>query len=89
MKMKKDEIRFQIDQMRKDQLVWAMQAAAFNLGAFIFIAFGYSLVPIPTQVAITISTVALVAAVLFTLYMGVVNFLRLRKIKLLEKKLYK
>lgn len=66
-----------------------MEAAAFDLGAFIFIAFGYSLVPIPTQVAITISTVVFAIAVGFTVLMGATNVLRLKRIKELEKKLLK
>lgn len=86
MKNDKEKIKFQIEQLRADNTTFAVQATAFNLAAFIFIAFGYSLIPIPTEFAITASAVIFVLAVGFTVYMAAGNFLRFRKIRGLEKK---
>ncbi len=86
-KIDKEKIKFQIEQLRADNTTFAVQAAAFNLAAFIFIAFGYSLIPIPTEYAITASAVIFVLAVGFTIYMIAANFLRFRKIRQLEKKI--
>lgn len=84
----KDQICFKIDQLRKDKIIYGVEAIAVNsccLFAFIFINFNY----FSDQVRILGSNLLLIIAVVYTIFMGVGNFLRLQKIKKLEKILSK
>lgn len=83
----KDALRFQIDQLRKDKIIYAVEACAFNLGALIFISYGYDFLPVPQGLMITLGIFAFAFSIIYTLYAGVGNFFRLRKIRELEKKL--
>ena len=81
-----DKIHFQIDQLRKDKIIYGIEAIAVNsccLFAFIFINFNYFF----EKVRIMGSNLLLIIAVVYTIFMGVGNFIRLRKIKKIEKKL--
>lgn len=83
----KDTLKFQIDQLRKDKIIYAVDATAINLGALLFISYGYDFIPIPQGLMITLGIVVFAFAILFTLYAVISNVFRYRKIKELEKKL--
>ena len=83
----KDAIMFQIDQLRKDKIIYAVDAMALDLGALLFLNFGFSVFPIPQEVAFSVATAVLTIPLLFTVYALVSNIFRHKKIKDLEKKL--
>ncbi len=78
------EIQFTIDQLRKDKIIYAVEATAINM-ACVLAMFASSLIPWDKMpyVAPAIPTIG----ILYTIYMGVGNFMRWRKIIALEKKL--
>ncbi len=83
--MKRDDLKFQIDQLRKDKIIYATEATATNvlcLLIYIFAAENFS------GFALTVFTNgAIVLAVGYSLYMGIGNAKRLLKVKKLEKQL--
>lgn len=82
----KEDLRFQIDQLRKDKIIYAVEAIAVNTLCFVSIFIGGSL--IKGDVTIYLSLLALIS-IGYTFFMGVGNTFRLRKIKQLEKLLDK
>ena len=84
--MNKEDIKFKIDQLRKDKIIYGVEAIATNLAVIlIVILMGVLSVNFPfSQIVIGGSVVIGVG---YTLYMGVGNFYRLKKVKELEKKL--
>ncbi len=89
-KLTKSDTQFQIDQLRKDKIIYAIESVAVILMAsLLFSSMGFLgfMFPIVNQYAKTIVQVILGIAVLFFGYMGIGNFVRLYKIKKLEKQL--
>ena len=79
--MNQEQIRFQIDQLRKDKIIYAVEATATSVTAIIAIflsmnwRYGVYLI------------LAAPLAILYWLYVMVSNFFRLQKIKQLESQL--
>ena len=85
-KLTKEEIKFQVDQLRKDKLIYAAESAATSLVGLVLI-FGLGMVlPVP-QIYIIIVLGILVITLGYWLFMGIGNFKRLKKIKQLESEL--
>ncbi|MFH2020820.1 MAG: hypothetical protein ABIJ34_05365 [archaeon] len=85
--MKADELRFRIDQLRKDKMIYALESIAFT-----FIAeLGYFLIAVITlqQYSFLLAFLALIPPTVYFLFMVVGNFSRLKEIKKLELELYK
>lgn len=86
--MKRDDIKFKIDQLRKDKMIFALEACALSLASFIFLSFAFSFLPSVSQnIAYAIAIIVLALPILYTIYMFVTNFMRYKKILELEKKL--
>lgn len=75
-------IEFQIQSLRQDKIIYAVEAAAFNLAAIVAVNTLLYL----RAMRLYIIVVA-VAALCFTVFMAIGNLQRLRKIKQLEAKL--
>lgn len=75
-------IEFQIQSLRQDKIIYAVEAAAFNLAAIVAVNTLLYL----HAIRLYIIVVAL-AALCFTIFMAIGNLKRLRKIKQLEAKL--
>ena len=73
-------LEFQISQLRQDKIIYAVEAAAFNLAAIV----GVNLVMFMGLPRLYVLIIAL-SALAYTLYMGLGNLSRLRKIKEMEK----
>ncbi len=84
--MNKGDIKFKIDQLRKDKIIYGVEAVATNLAIFLFIFLLWLLSP-DYFVSRILVTLSVVIGVGYTVFMGIGNFFRLRKIKELEKKL--
>lgn len=92
-KKSKDDIRFEVDQLRKDKVIYAVESSAMSLIALVL----YFYVPVVfreilTEVRYQESITNWFGAVLFVtvaywVYTAIGNMVRLRKIKALEKKL--
>lgn len=89
-KMAKADIQFQIDQLRKDKIIFGVESAAVTLMVtLLFSSMGFLgfIFPIINQYAKVIIQILLGGAILFFLYMVVSNEIRCLKIKKLEKQL--
>lgn len=84
--MKNEEIKFIVDQLRKDKIIYATEATATVL-VCIF-GFLFANLYFEGSIKYIISVILLFVGVGYTLYMGIGNFIRLSKIKKLEKKLF-
>jgi hypothetical protein len=73
-------IEFQINQLRLDKIIYACEAAAFNLAAIV----GVNLVIYLRLARIYVLAIAL-SALAYTIYMAIGNLKRLSKIRQLEK----
>lgn len=88
--MTKEELKFQIDQRRKDKIIYAVESSATTLvGVLTFISLRFLAIQLklPPKTEILVAWVAYIIPVGFWIYMGITNFQRLKKIKELEKKL--
>lgn len=88
--MTKEEIQFQIDQLRKDKIIYAVESAATTLvGVLTFISLRFLAIQLKLlpKTEILVAWVAYIIPVGFWIYMSISNFQRLKKIKELEKKL--
>jgi len=86
LKNSREDLRFQIDQLRKDKIIYAVEAIAVNTLCFVSIFIGGSL--IKGDMTIYLSLLATIS-IGYTLFMGIGNALRLRKVKKLESLLSK
>ncbi len=75
-------IEFKINQLRQDKIIYACEAAAFNLAAIVAV----NLLMYLRAIRLYIIIIA-VLALGYTIYMALGNLQRLRKIKQLEKEL--
>jgi hypothetical protein len=83
--MEKDLMKFQIDQLRKDKIIYACEACAVNL--ICILVFMFSNVYFSGLIKTIVDLLALVLGIFYTIYMGIGNSARLNKIKKLEKKI--
>jgi hypothetical protein len=82
--MKQEELQFKIDQLRKDKIIYAIEACAINLMTMVlFLTASLT----ESSVFQTAATVSFWFSIIYMAYMGVGNFNRLQKIKRLEKQL--
>jgi hypothetical protein len=82
--MKKEDLQFKIDQLRKDKMIYALESIA--LSALAFVAF-FTLVSFPFGNSLVL--LIFVIPFGYWIYMSVGNFNRLKEIKKLEKELRK
>ncbi|MFA5894828.1 MAG: hypothetical protein WC851_03575 [Candidatus Shapirobacteria bacterium] len=75
-------IEFQIQSLRQDKIIYAVEAATFNLAAIVAVNLFLYLHTIRLYIILTAG-----AALVYTVYMALGNLQRLRKIKQLEAKL--
>lgn len=80
----KEDLKFKIDQLRQDKIVYGVEAVATNLAVMLGIYFATYFESQYTSFLVFIS---ILIGVGYTLFMGITNFNRLQKIKELEKKL--
>ncbi len=88
--MKKEEIQFQIDQLRKDKIIYATESAAVSItGMLLFIGLEVLTIQLAflRPYALYIASFSVLAPLLFLIYMGLGNLKRLKKINELEKSL--
>ncbi len=83
--MKNDEIKFTIDQLRKDKIIYATEATATAVACILGLLFTNRY--INNSVGFILNVLILIVGVGYTLFMGIGNANRLNKIKQLEKKL--
>ena len=83
-KESREELKFEIEQLRKDKMIYALESIALT-----FISeLTYILITVIFDIQSTIlAIIALVIPLGYYVFMVVGNFLRLRKIKKLEKEL--
>lgn len=92
-KKTKDQIRFEIDQLRKDKIIYQVESSAMSLVALVI----YFFVPVASREMLVLPSnqelvqkwfaVILAITVLYWLYTAFGNILRLKKIKKLESQL--
>lgn len=84
--MNKEELSYKIDQLRKDKIIYGIEACAINLICLFgfFFSNTYFISPIKDIVNI----ILLIIALSYSLYMGIGNYYRLKKVKGFERKIY-
>ena len=85
--MSKEDLKFEIDQLRKDKIIYATEATATVLVCLLIFMFSNEY--FPRGLKDTVNMLVLVIGGGYSLFMGVGNFLRLQKIKKLQKQLKK
>jgi hypothetical protein len=81
-----EKVRFEIDQLRKDKIIYAIESVATSAVGILVVLLLPSF-PIPSGVEDTLKTLILSVVTGYWIYMGIGNFQRLSKIKKLEKSL--
>lgn len=82
----KEDIKFKIDQLRQDKIIYGVEAVATDLAVMLGIYFSTYFKSQYTSFLVFLSVFIGVG---YTLFMGITNFNRLQKIKELEKQLNK
>jgi len=84
-KYDKDYIKFRIDQLRKDKMIYALESIALTF----VIELSYFLLTVifREKLSIKIAVVAMIIPVSYFMYMCIGNLIRCSKIKKLEKQL--
>ena len=85
--MIRDDIKFEVDQLRKDKVIYATEAVAVNAAAILGVFGSIFLISVSVMIGYVLVAVCILIGVGYTIFMGVGNFKRLQKIKELEKKL--
>jgi hypothetical protein len=80
----KADIEFQIDQLRKDKIIYAVESVATSLAGLIIILVGITILP---GLALLFTGVGTTLSLGCWLYMGLGNLKRLQQIKELERHL--
>jgi hypothetical protein len=83
--MKKEDLQFWIDQLRKDKIIYGIEACAINL--ICLFGFFFSNLYFTNPLKDIINIILLIIAVGYSLYMGIGNAYRLKKVKGLERKI--
>lgn len=81
--MNTGKIQFQIDQLRKDKIIYAVEAVATTL--ICTLGYLFSNQYLNGILRDLVNTLLIFIAVGYSLYMGMGNFIRLKNIKKLEK----
>lgn len=84
--MNKEETKYVIDQLRKDKMVYALEACAINTMCLLAI-FLSGLVPAVAQFGLIVPIGISLIGIVYTLYTVIGNIRRFLKIRKLEKKL--
>lgn len=79
-------LQFEIDQLRKDKIIYAIESCAISIGSMLLLLLS-SIFGLRFPVLATASLVMALFALAYLLYMGMGNMQRLKKIKTLEKRL--
>ncbi len=82
-----ENLQFQIDQLRKDKIIYAIESCALTLVCSMILI--VVLLFVPKSVQLPIILLLLILSTGYHAYMSVGNMRRLRKIKRLEKQLQK
>lgn len=91
-KSSQEDSRFQIDQLKKDKMIYALESIAitlivslllFNLGFLNYVF------PLLNKYSLIVAGALLALAVGFLIFMAIANCIRCRKIKRLEKEIAK
>lgn len=80
-------MKFKVDQLRKDKIIYATEACATVLVCLLGSFFSNEYFQSPLKDIINIFL--LITGIAYTMFMGVGNFLRLREIQKIEKELYR
>jgi hypothetical protein len=80
-----DDIKFKIDQLRKDKIIYGVEACAISITCVLFATFAYNYLPSPWDNYAGYATV--IIGVGYCLFMGIGNYMRLKKIQELESTL--
>lgn len=80
----KEDLKYKIDQLRQDKIIYGVEAVATNLAVMLGIYFATYF---KSQYTSFLVLVSVLIGVGYTVFMGITNFNRLQKIKELEKKL--
>ena len=83
--MDKEDLKFEIDQLRKDKIIYAAEACATVLVCIL--VFMFSNQYLPKNLKDPVNILVLVIGVSYTIFMGVGNSYRLQKIMKLQKKI--
>ncbi|MCR4329620.1 MAG: hypothetical protein NUV65_03670 [Candidatus Roizmanbacteria bacterium] len=83
MSIEKENVRFKLDQLRKDKIIYAIESCATN--TICLFGFLFSNQYFHNPLRDTVNILLLLIAIGYTLYMGVGNSKRLLNIKKLEK----
>lgn len=86
MKYSKSDLEFMVDQIRKDKIIYAVESVAVSAVVIIaIILVGFIGGPLLSQpVGMGLVAGLGVIAIGYAIYMGVGNFMRLKRVKLLE-----
>jgi hypothetical protein len=82
--MKKEDIRFQIDQLRKDKMIYAIESIAVT---FIFELFYVLFSVVTGSYSKFIALLCILVPLSFFIYAMIGNMARLKKLRQLEKQL--
>lgn len=86
MKKNKDQLKFEIEQLRKDKIIYAVESCAISLvGILLMLMLGTRY--ITSFVATSFVGLFAIFACVYLVFMGVTNAMRLKKIKKLESEL--
>lgn len=83
--MKQEDLKFNIDQLRKDKIIYAVEACATSLVCILGFIFANAYFENPMKTILSI--LFLLTGIGYSIFMGIGNSFRLKKIKELEKKL--
>ncbi len=83
--MNQDKLKFTIDQLRKDKIIYATESCATSATAVLGLLFSNQYLQSPLKDFV--NTLILVIAVGYVAYMGFGNYKRLQKIQDLERQL--
>jgi hypothetical protein len=84
--MKREDMQFTIDQLRKDKIIYAVEACAVSMACLLGIL-ASNFLPLPSGLYENLPIILMGIGIAYTVYMGVSNFRRLQRIRDLEKKL--
>ncbi len=83
--MNQDKLKFTIDQLRKDKIIYGVEAVATAATGILVLLFSNTY--FPSGLKNLVNIIVLIIGIGYTLYMGIGNFNRLQKIKELERQL--
>ena len=84
-KVDKEEIRFKIDQLRKDKMIYALESIAVTF--IIELSYIFVLIITGKSFSVLFAILGLIVSVSYFLYMSYGNYKRFIEIKQLEKRL--